>query len=366
MAVPDISVVIPTYNRAGLLPAALDSVFAQTFPGGIEVVVVDDGSKDNTAEVIRPYLDRGGRVTVRYLPRANAGVCATRNFGLTQCNGELVAFLDSDDEWEPGKLARQAALLSGGVGVVHTDFRYIDPAGRFTDAGPQRPGNPTRGRCLGPLLAEDRVIFSSVLARRELIDAAAAAEPHGDPFDRQWANGQDYDLLLRLARHTAFGYVAEPLTRYRMHDTQNAMANLPRVFGYHCRVQMAFAARWGRAEGLPADAGVAAAREFLYRRADSLYWQRRTHTVVDLCRLADILGLADERFAALADKARRPLWLFRVKDSVDRLRIRADKGRSRSGEPPRADHPGQVNRREPTTFAKGCEPVDELAPRHGR
>lgn len=320
MTAPDISVVIPTYNRAGLLPAALDSVFAQTFPGGIEVVVVDDGSKDNTAEVIRPYLDRGGRVTVRYLPRTNAGVCATRNFGLTQCGGELVAFLDSDDEWLPDKLAKQVALLSDEVGVVHTDFRYIDPAGKFTDAGPQRPDNPCRGRCLRPLLAEDRVIFSSVLVRRELIARVSAEEPHGLPFDPQWTCGEDYDLLLRLARHTAFGYVAEPLTRYRVHVGQTGMDNLPRVFGYHCRVQMAFAERWGQSEALPPDAGVSAAREFLLSRADSLYWQRRTAVAIELCRLADDLGLADDRFTRLAGKAKRPRWLLWVKDAVDRLR----------------------------------------------
>lgn len=320
MTAPDISVVVPTYNRAGLLPAALDSVFAQTFPGRVEVVVIDDGSKDNTAEVVRPYLDRGGRVTARYLPRENTGVCATRNFGLAQCGGELVAFLDSDDEWLPDKLAKQVAMLSDEVGVVHTDFRYIDPTGKFTDTGPQRPDNPCRGRCLRPLLAEDRVIFSSVLARRALIARVSAEESHGLPFDPQWTCGEDYDLLLRLARHTTFGYASEPLTRYRVHGGQTGMDNLPRVFGYHCRVQIAFAERWGRAEGLPPDAGVTAAREFLYSRADSLYWQRRTGVVLDLCRLADELGLSDERFARLAAKAKRPRWLLRVKDAVDRLK----------------------------------------------
>jgi glycosyltransferase involved in cell wall biosynthesis len=319
MSLPDISVVVPTYNRAGLLPAALDSVFAQTFPGSIEIVVVDDGSKDNTAEVIRPYLNRAGRVAVRYFPRANAGVCAARNFGLAECVGKLVAFLDSDDKWLPQKLDKQLALLSDEIGVVHTDFRYIGPDGRYTDAGPQRPDNPTRGRCLPILLAEDRVIFSSVLARRGLIDRVAADEPHGQPFDPRWTCGEDYDLLLRLSRHTAFGYVSEPLTEYRVHAGQTGMDNLPRVFRYHCRVQLAFAERWGAAEGLPADAGVTAAREFLLGRAESQYWQRNTDVALALCRLAEELGLADERFARLADQAKRPRWLLRVKDAVDRV-----------------------------------------------
>jgi hypothetical protein len=232
----------------------------------------------------------------------------------------LVAFLDSDDKWEADKLAKQAAVLTDEIGVVHTDFRYIDPVGRYLDAGPQRPDNPTRGRCLPILLAEDRVIFSSVLARRALIDRVAADEPHGLPFDPRWVNGQDYDLLLRLSRRTAFGYVSEPLTEYRVHDAQNAMADLPRVFGYHCRVQLAFADRWGAAEGLPADAGVTAAREFLLSRAESQYWQRRTDVALALCQLAEELGLADERFADLALRAARPRWLLRVKDAVDTLR----------------------------------------------
>lgn len=316
----DVTVIIPTHNRARYLPAALASVFAQTYPGRLEAVVIDDGSTDDTPAAVAPFLAADGRVKVQYLRREKAGVCAARNAGLEASRCPLVAFLDSDDVWEPEKLERQAALLSADVRVAHTDFRYVDDGGAFTDAGGQRPNNPARGDCLPALLAEDTVIFSSVLADRGVIDRAAAAEPHGFPFDPVWTNGQDYDLLLRCARLTRFGYAAEPLTRYRVHPNQNAMANLPRVFGFHCRVQMSFSDRWGPACGLPAAAGRDAAREFLHGRTESMYWQRRPEIVRPLCDLADELGLADERFARLRRLARRPRWLLRLRDAVDRMR----------------------------------------------
>ncbi|QEL15565.1 glycosyltransferase family 2 protein [Limnoglobus roseus] len=322
MPFDDVSVIIPTYNRARYLPATLASVCSQTYPGRIEVIVIDDGSTDDTPAAVAPFLTPGmsGRVSVHYHRRGKAGVCSARTAGLTLSRCPLVAFLDSDDVWEPEKLEHQAAQLSTDVRLTHTDFRYINTAGAFIDTQGQRPNNPAREACLPQLLREDTVVFSSVLADREVIDRAAAAEPHGLPFDPVWTNGQDYDLLLRCARLTRFGFVPRPLTRYRVHPDQNAMGNLPRVYGFHCRVQMSFCDRWGAACGLPAEAGRDAAREFLFSRTESMYWQRKLGSIRPLCDLADQLGLADERFARLRRLARRPRWLLRLRDVVDRIR----------------------------------------------
>ncbi|MES2661648.1 MAG: glycosyltransferase family 2 protein [Verrucomicrobiota bacterium] len=101
-----ISVIIPTYNRASQILGAVGSVMAQTL-APFEIIVIDDGSTDNTAEVLAPVLDR-----IRYIKTENGGVSAARNRGILKARGEWIAFLDSDDTWEPSKLERQWNAVS--------------------------------------------------------------------------------------------------------------------------------------------------------------------------------------------------------------------------------------------------------------
>ena len=110
---PRVSVVIPTYNRAGCLPRAIDSVLAQTFDD-YEIIVIDDGSSDNTSEVLAAYGDR-----VCVVKQVNQGVSAARNHGIRVARGEFVAFLDSDDEWLPRKLEAQVQYLNS-----HSDVGF--------------------------------------------------------------------------------------------------------------------------------------------------------------------------------------------------------------------------------------------------
>ncbi|HET7536321.1 MAG TPA: glycosyltransferase family A protein, partial [Candidatus Didemnitutus sp.] len=124
---PTVSAIIPTYNRAHLLPAALASIFAQTQPVD-EVIVVDDGSKDNTADVLRTYGDR-----VRYIRQQNAGAGAARNHGMREARGDYVAFLDSDDLWMPEKNARQQELLRAHPEI---DFLFGDMANFSSENDP--------------------------------------------------------------------------------------------------------------------------------------------------------------------------------------------------------------------------------------
>jgi glycosyltransferase involved in cell wall biosynthesis len=335
----DIAVIMPTFNRARLIPAALDSVLAQTVvqnPGAggrrIEVAIVDDGSTDDTAQVLAPYLERhadpAGPVCIHYMPRPRQGVVAARNHAIAHTQGAYLAFLDSDDYWHPEKLALQLAAMESDprigprIGLVHTSFRYVDEAGTITDDGPQRPDNPCVGSCVDALLWEFLVIFSSVLVRRSVVEAAARAEPHGQPFDPRWTNAQDYDLVLRVARLCRFACLPEALTYYRVHGAHGAMGNLKRAYGFHSRVQMDFAKRYGVEVGVDESAARQRAAKFVLGLAEAAFWRRQFPVVKDLCDLARELGFHDERFAGLESKIARPGWMYAVKDALDRWRGR--------------------------------------------
>src|SRR3990170_2838516 len=115
---PKVSVIIPTYNREKYIVETLQSVFAQTFTD-YEVIVIDDGSTDNTADVLRPYLDR-----IVYIRKPNGGQGSARNVGIKVAKGEYIAFLDSDDLWMPEKLELQVKYLDNNkdAGLVFTDY----------------------------------------------------------------------------------------------------------------------------------------------------------------------------------------------------------------------------------------------------
>jgi len=117
---PRVSVIIPTYNRAQMLVECLESVISQTFTD-YEVIVIDDGSTDDTGELVKPYLDR-----IEYIKHENKGNAAARNSGLDIARGELIAFLDSDDLWLPGKLEREVDYLDG-----HPDVDMVCANGIF-------------------------------------------------------------------------------------------------------------------------------------------------------------------------------------------------------------------------------------------
>ncbi len=202
-----VSVIIPCYNVARFIGEALESVLRQTHADTV-AIVVDNGSTDGTAAVAEGY---GERVTViRHADRR--GPSAARNAALDIADGDAIAFLDGDDRWHPEKIARQVAFLGAHPehGVVHTAVRHIDTAGEEMD----RPGGAIRwriaeGSCLGDLLAHNTVTTSTVLVRRDVLGA--------DRFPLDLMAGEDWDLWLRLAGRTRFGYLAEPLTDYRVH-----------------------------------------------------------------------------------------------------------------------------------------------------
>lgn len=209
-----VSVIIPTYNGSRFIVQAVDSVLAQTYQP-IELIVVDDGSTDNTASVLAPYRSR-----IHYVYQSNQGLSTARNRGIRASTGEYVAFLDSDDVWLPDKISQQVKCLAVnlGIGLVHTDVFYWD---QVTGSRAQRNNGRMEyvGNCYARLFSANRITVSSVLVRRECLR-------HVGGFDDQIRrpSTQDYDLWIRLARYYSFAFIHQPLILYRLHTT-NASQN---------------------------------------------------------------------------------------------------------------------------------------------
>jgi glycosyltransferase involved in cell wall biosynthesis len=201
---PLVSVVMAAKNYARFLPEAVGSVAAQTFADW-ELLVVDDGSADDTPAAVRPFL---ADPRVRYVRSDRLGQSRAKNLGVRLGRGALVAFLDADDAWEPTKLAKQLAVFDAdpAVGVVFCRRTLMDEAG--DPLPPPAVPPPPRGRVLDEMFVQNFVCFSSAVVRREVLSQVGAFDPHLEL-------AVDYDLWLRVAKHHAFDFVGEALVRYR-------------------------------------------------------------------------------------------------------------------------------------------------------
>ncbi len=204
---PKVSTVITCYNYGRFLAAAVESALAQTY-ANLDVVVIDDGSTDDTRHVIEPYL-RDCRV--RYIRQENRGQAAAKNLGIHSTDGELVAFLDADDVWEPRKLEKQVPLFERAeVGLVYSGVSMIDESGApLPFEGFQGYLSPRSGRVTEWLVFDNIVPFSSSVVRRTCLNACGG-------FDESLKMGIDWDLWLRVSLHNEFAVVNEPLLKYRV------------------------------------------------------------------------------------------------------------------------------------------------------
>ena len=198
--IPFFSIVIPTYNRAGFIGATLDSVLAQEYPD-FEVLVVDDGSKDNTAEVVGGYSDP----RIQYLPKENAERGAARNYGLARAIGDYVLFLDSDDRFHPNHLA----TLHAAITVSNPLPNFIATKYDFDRDGQRRPSD-LASLSAGPLgfetFIQGNVLACNVCVRRENPELNRFEE------DRRYAAVEDWMFMLENTQHGATVYLVDALT----------------------------------------------------------------------------------------------------------------------------------------------------------
>jgi len=193
---PAVSVIIPTYNRRELVREALASVLAQTH-SDVELIVVDDGSDDGTAEVVQEFA------RVRYVYQPNRGVSAARNHGVALSSGALLAFLDSDDLWQPRKLESQVAFFTAHPQalICQTEELWLRHGVRVN---PHNKHRKSAGDIFARSLELCLVSPSAVMLRRELFKQAGG-------FDESLPACEDYDLWLRIAATVPIHLIETPL-----------------------------------------------------------------------------------------------------------------------------------------------------------
>lgn len=193
---PLVSVVIPTHNRASVVTRAVCSVLSQTYKN-LEIIVIDDGSNDETVKVLSIFSD------LRILTQENKGVSAARNTGIANSSGELIAFLDSDDEWLPEKIEKQVSLYDSKNKhfICHTNEIWM----RNGKAVNQKKIHQKQGGYFFDRAVERCLISpSAVILSRKLLDNVGR-------FDEEFEAAEDYDLWLRITSRYEVDFIDEPL-----------------------------------------------------------------------------------------------------------------------------------------------------------
>jgi glycosyltransferase involved in cell wall biosynthesis len=214
---PLVSVIIPNYNYAKFVREAIDSALSQTY-GNIEVIVVDDGSEDDSREILRSYSTK-----IKAVYQKNAGVSAARNNGVSVSAGKYVAFLDADDVWLPEKIEKQVNLFEkdADLGLVHVGVEDIDSKGNSLEINL----NGLTGWVSHEfLLFQQSVVLgggSGFMVSRRVFDEVKG-------FDLQFLTTADWDLFYRISCLYQIGFVPEVLLKYRVHGA-NMHGNIPRM-----------------------------------------------------------------------------------------------------------------------------------------
>lgn len=312
MTPPTVSVVIPLYNAAAYIGDAVRGVAAQTFPDW-ELIVVDDGSKDDSAaaaeRAAKVHNVPADRFTL--IRKPNGGEPSARNAGIAVARGEWVANTDADDWWEPTKLAKQlAAATAAGPDcvMVHTGVIHHEPDGREVPL--DMTGTARRvGRCTETLLEPHSCCHPSILVRKSALDRIGG-------YDPEFRQACDIDLYFRLSAVGTFAFVPEHLTHYRIHPGQLSKSPVQQI-GYHHRAVRKFFDQHPDHRGrIGTDRVEAALAAHVAAKLESLYWQRNLPAFRDLLRFAREQKLDSPAIRGWRTRTRWPDWAVRLKDRL--------------------------------------------------
>ncbi len=259
---PLVSVIIPTFNCEDYIEEAIDSVLNQTYRK-IEIIVVNDGSTDDTQEVLKKY---GHKIIL--INQTNAGAPFARNRGLEIARGKYITFLDSDDIWQKSKIEKQVYYLerNKNVGLVYCDWDMLikDNTGKFIHQD-QSPAHSyvkynTSGWIYNQLLFDSTLNTSCVMIRDSIIKKVGK-------FNTKYLSGQDYDYWFRISRLTQVYKLDEKLASYRQHE--NNMTQKYRDIDYRTLIIESSIQKWG----LVGPDGKKTKKVDLYRRLSELSWE---------------------------------------------------------------------------------------------
>lgn len=212
-----VSIILPTYNCANFLPDSIRSILLQTY-GSYEIVVVDDGSTDNTKEVLDTFMGK-----IKYISlEQNKGLPTARNIGIQSAQGKYIAFIDADDLWSPEKLQTDIEYFQmyPEVGMVYSRHVNVDEKGKFINRGTKR--QLPSGNIFIQLFSEQNFITTStVVVKKEVFETTGL-------FDEQFFNCQDWDMWLRIAFYFKVAGINKFLVKYR-HNPNSLSKNYQRV-----------------------------------------------------------------------------------------------------------------------------------------
>ncbi len=240
---PLVSIVIPAYNCSRYIRETIDSIVVQEGVSDVEIIVVNDGSTDNTGDIARTFGPQ-----VKVIDQPNAGVCAARNRGINEAKGAFIALMDHDDYWLPNKLSNQLAAFDSNphVDVVFSGFirwlpdakdgSFKSPSGFTSQAKPQGVESEFSGYIYHQMLLDSWVLTSTALVRTSVIVASGG-------FDESLPFSEDWDFWLRLSRQSQFLKLKEDTTLYRQHPNQGS--RVIRQVDYRTRLLGNASKEWG-------------------------------------------------------------------------------------------------------------------------
>lgn len=201
-----VSIIIPVYNGEKYVSEAIKSALAQTYKN-IELLLINDGSTDSSADVIRPYLNDNRIV---YIEQQNAGVASARNTAIGVAKGKYIGFLDQDDLWHKNKLEEQVAILENdeNIALIHSKQDFIDSQGNKINFNWIIGGT---GDCFADIFIKNKIAVLTVLIRKTILDKIGL-------FNERLSGADDYEMWLRVTLRYPIKYIDIPLATYRFHD----------------------------------------------------------------------------------------------------------------------------------------------------
>jgi glycosyltransferase involved in cell wall biosynthesis len=220
---PLVSVVIPCFNSERWLNETLDSVFSQTY-SNIEVIVVDDGSVDNTKNIVLNYNKQ-----MTYVYQQNKGPAVARNIGIKKANGEYIAFLDSDDLWEENKLSKQVSYLEKNkdISLVFSNVKVINSDGTYLYTRYKKVSKEKEKLIKAFFMGEIGMNTPTIVARKTALDSIGG-------FDESLPMREDHYLLMTMAEKFSIHHFDEPLASIRINEgSMSRTAELDRIFSLY-------------------------------------------------------------------------------------------------------------------------------------